>query len=81
MKKVKVYIFEGVFRDYSCGLAVGVATNQSNAALEVCKTRMSGRTIAEYKETDAYKELMSVTPTVIDPAKGETGGAYVYGGG
>lgn len=67
-KRLKVYVWEDVLRDYSAGMAVAVAETETEAR--------------HLLEVEAGRVLeLDRAPRVIDPVKGNEFAAYVYGGG
>lgn len=86
-KKMKLYIWTGVLKDWSSGMAVGLGRTKKEAAIAALKEENSRNCYndkGEYVrdgvaiECDVYKELMASEASVYNLDKAV--GNYVFGG-
>lgn len=71
MSKLQLYVWEGIRRDYTCGIGFAVARSKEQAIEAIHK-------VSETWEWNAYAgELLSNEPKIYDPPYG----GWISGGG
>ena len=71
MTDLKLFVWEGVFCDYTCGMAVALAHDIEEAKKVMCQR------FEEHEVNELINELTDDCLVVVDEPKG----FYVYGGG
>jgi hypothetical protein len=72
---LSLYVWEGVFVDYTDGIAFALAKNEESARMQILQTYCEGHDIANTPEH--IKKDLEKSPKVYDNAMAQ----YLYGGG